>query len=99
MRSFAKWLVRAGLAVWLFGIAAAISGVWVTLPPVATEWLVLSLAVTSGGLLVVSGIALGRGVPRGELGAGSDYRALTASSSVIGAEGASEKQKAPSSVS
>ncbi|HEX8850654.1 MAG TPA: hypothetical protein VF761_14085 [Gemmatimonadaceae bacterium] len=79
MRRLSKWLVRAGLAVWALGAAAAISGVWVTMPPIVVEWLVLSLAVTSGALLVVAGLAIARrpgpddqppGVPPGRSSAG-----------------------------
>lgn len=60
MRGLGKWLVRAGLVVWSFGAVAAVSGVWVTMPPIVVEWLVLSLAGTSGGLLVAAGVAVGR---------------------------------------
>ena len=40
---------------------AAVSGVWVTMPPIVVEWLGLGLAGTSGGLLVAAGVAVGRG--------------------------------------
>ena len=63
MHRLSKWLVRAGLVVWGVGAAAAVSGVWVTMPPIVVEWLVLSLAGTSGGLLVAAGVAVGRTTP------------------------------------
>lgn len=38
MRGLGKWLVRAGLVVWSFGAVAAVSGVWVTMPPIVSQW-------------------------------------------------------------
>jgi hypothetical protein len=60
IRRIAKLLVRAGLAIWTFGLVAAVFGVWVTLPPAAVEFLVLALCLTAGGVLVGAGVAVGR---------------------------------------
>jgi membrane protein required for beta-lactamase induction len=64
MRRLSKLLIRAGLAVWTFGLVAAVSGVWVTLPPVAVEFLVLGLALSSGAVLVGAGVAVSNAVRR-----------------------------------
>ena len=95
MRTTAKWMVRGGLVVWVFGTAAAISGVWVTLPPDATKWLVLGLASTSGGMLVLSGMALGRGARRTELPVPEEPRSVSAGTPDVGARAAMKSERRP----
>jgi hypothetical protein len=66
MRRLALALQLAGVAIWVVGAIAWISGVWVTMPPDVVRALVLSLAVLTGGTLVVSGAVLARASHRAD---------------------------------
>lgn len=61
MRRFGAALIAGGAAVWIVGVVAWVSGVWVTLPPDTVRILVLSLVAVSGGSLVAAGALIGRG--------------------------------------
>ena len=52
--------MTGGVALWIAGTIAWMSGVWVTLPPDEARVLVLSLVGVSGGSLVVGGALIGR---------------------------------------
>lgn len=60
MRKLAALLGIAGVSVWMLGIAAWISGVWVTMPPDEVKIFVLTAAVLSGGALLLTAALIGR---------------------------------------
>ena len=60
MRRLGPTLIAAGAVVWTAGVAAWVSGVWVTLPPDTVRVLVLSLAAATGTALVGAGAVIGR---------------------------------------
>jgi hypothetical protein len=64
MRRLAIWLSMAGVAIWAGGLVAWMMGVWVTLPPAAVRPLVLGLAGIVGGVLLMTGAAVGRTATR-----------------------------------
>jgi hypothetical protein len=66
MRRLAIWLSTAGAIIWVVGVIAWMSGVWVTLPPDAVRPLVLTLFAVVGGLLLAVGAAVGRTAARSE---------------------------------
>jgi hypothetical protein len=61
MRPLGAVLITGGAAVWIVGVLASMSGVWVTLPPDTVRILVLSLIAVSGGSLVGAGALIARG--------------------------------------
>jgi hypothetical protein len=60
MRRLGPTLIALGAGVWVAGVVASVSGVWVTLTPDTARVLVLSLAVVTGGALVGAGALIGR---------------------------------------
>jgi hypothetical protein len=50
----------AGAALWLLGVCAWISGVWVSLSPAAAKVYLLALAGFTGALLLAAGAAISR---------------------------------------
>lgn len=60
MKRIGSFLMLAGIALWLFGFCAWISGVWITLSPNAAKVYTLTLAGLSGGVLLVAGAAVSR---------------------------------------
>jgi hypothetical protein len=60
MRRLGPTLIAAGAVVWTAGVAAWVSGVWVTLPPDTVRVLVLGLAASTGAALVGAGAVISR---------------------------------------
>lgn len=54
----------AGAALWLLGVCAWLSGVWITLSPAAAKVYVLTLAAITGGVLLAAGAAVSRAYRR-----------------------------------
>jgi membrane protein implicated in regulation of membrane protease activity len=60
MRKLATLLGIAGVGIWALGVAAWVSGVWVTLPPDQVKVLVLTVATLSGAVLLAAAAIVGR---------------------------------------
>lgn len=61
MKRLGTRLIAGGATLWIAGVVAWMSGVWVTLPPDASRVLVLSFVAVTGGVLVTAGALVGRG--------------------------------------
>jgi hypothetical protein len=61
MKRLGAVLMAGGAVVWIVGVVAWTSGVWVTLPPETVRALVLSLSAVTGGSLVAAGALISRG--------------------------------------
>jgi len=57
-------LMLAGVALWLLGFLAWMSGVWITLSPAAAKLYLLTLAGLSGGVLLAAGAVVNRALRR-----------------------------------
>jgi type VI protein secretion system component VasK len=60
MRRLGLCVAAAGAAIWVVGVAAWTLGVWVTMPPAVVRALVLGLAATVGGVLLIVGSRMAR---------------------------------------
>lgn len=60
MRRIGALLMVAGVGLWLLGVVAWISGVWISLSPAAAKVYLLALAGFTGGVLLAAGAALQR---------------------------------------
>ena len=60
MKRIGTLLMLAGVALWILGFCAWISGVWITLSPAAAKVYTLALATVTGGLLLAAGAAVSR---------------------------------------
>ena len=60
MRRIGALLMVAGVGLWLLGVVAWMSGVWISLSPAAAKVYLLALAGFTGGVLLAAGAALQR---------------------------------------
>ena len=60
MRRLGTLLMLAGVALWLLGACAWISGVWISLSPAAAKVYLLTLAGFTGAVLLAAGAAVSR---------------------------------------
>ena len=57
-------LMLAGAGLWLIGLCAWISGVWISLSPAAAKLYILALLALSGGTLLCAGAVVSRAFKR-----------------------------------
>ena len=67
MKRIGTLLMLAGVALWVLGFCAWISGVWITLSPAAAKVYVLALATITGGVLLAAGAVVTRAYRREEI--------------------------------
>jgi hypothetical protein len=64
VKRIASLLMLAGVALWVLGFCAWLSGVWITLSPAAAKVFVLGFAVICGAVLLAAGAIVGRAYRR-----------------------------------
>ena len=79
MRRIGTLLMLAGIALWLLGFCAWISGVWISLSPAAAKVYMLALLTLTGGVLLGAGAVVSRayrrdGIRERDAGAGARQR-------------------------
>jgi hypothetical protein len=84
VKRISTFLMLSGVALWVLGFCAWISGVWITLSPAAAKVFVLGFAVLCGAVLLAAGAVVGRAYRREsvesrETEVGADVRERVAS--------------------
>lgn len=64
MKRIGTLLMLAGAAIWVLGVVAWLSGVWISLSPAAAKVYVLTLAAITGALLLAAGAFVSRAYRR-----------------------------------